>query len=92
VTAAAARGDQLPRGASFPNLLELSLGYVVMKDRDLDFVLAASPVLEFLTLLGGYMLRLRHLLLVLHYRLDRSLENTGSFGGHCCRGKWTRAR
>jgi hypothetical protein len=43
----------LPRGASFPNLLELSLGCVVMKDRDLDFVLAASPVLEFLTLLGS---------------------------------------
>jgi hypothetical protein len=43
----------LPHGVSFPNLLELRLDCVVMKDCDLDFVLAASPVLEFPTLLGS---------------------------------------
>jgi hypothetical protein len=59
------RGDLLPCGASFPDLLELSLGYVVMKDRNLDFMLAASPVLEFLTLLDDHLLCLQHLLLVL---------------------------
>ncbi|TVU34393.1 hypothetical protein EJB05_16225, partial [Eragrostis curvula] len=36
----------LPRGAAFPYLLELGLGYVDMKDKDLDFILARSPVLE----------------------------------------------
>ncbi|CAL4948926.1 unnamed protein product [Urochloa decumbens] len=36
----------LPRGAAFPHLRELGLGCVVMEDRDLDFVLARSPVLE----------------------------------------------
>ncbi|TVU33351.1 hypothetical protein EJB05_25163, partial [Eragrostis curvula] len=43
----------LPRGASFPNLLELILGCVTMKDQDLDFVLAASPVLEILAVIGS---------------------------------------
>ncbi|KAL6629897.1 hypothetical protein ACP70R_029662 [Stipagrostis hirtigluma subsp. patula] len=43
----------LPRGASFPNLKELILGSVVMEDRDLEFVLAASPVLETLTVVGN---------------------------------------
>jgi hypothetical protein len=71
---AAVWGDPLLHGASFPNLLELSLGYFVMKDRDLDFVLAASPVLEFLTLLGGHLLRLRHLLLVVLLELHHLLR------------------
>ncbi|GJM90790.1 hypothetical protein PR202_ga07102 [Eleusine coracana subsp. coracana] len=42
----------LPRGASFPNLRVLVLGCVVMKDRDLEFVLAVSPVLETLSVTG----------------------------------------
>uniref|UniRef100_A0A0E0JKR5 F-box domain-containing protein n=1 Tax=Oryza punctata TaxID=4537 RepID=A0A0E0JKR5_ORYPU len=36
----------LPRGAGFPHLRELCLYCVAMEDRDLDFVLANSPVLE----------------------------------------------
>ncbi|CAL4962819.1 unnamed protein product [Urochloa decumbens] len=36
----------LPRGAAFPHLRELGLGCVVIEDRDLDFILARSPVLE----------------------------------------------
>jgi hypothetical protein len=36
----------LPRGAGFPHLRELGLYCVAMEDRDLDFVLANSPVLE----------------------------------------------
>ncbi|TVU33317.1 hypothetical protein EJB05_25127, partial [Eragrostis curvula] len=43
----------LPRGASLPNLLEIILGCVTMNDRDLDFVLAASPVLEILAIVGS---------------------------------------
>uniref|UniRef100_A0A0D9V2K1 F-box domain-containing protein n=1 Tax=Leersia perrieri TaxID=77586 RepID=A0A0D9V2K1_9ORYZ len=38
----------LPRGAGFPHLRELGLYCVHMEDRDLDFVLANSPVLEHL--------------------------------------------
>ncbi|KAK3156198.1 hypothetical protein QOZ80_2AG0104150 [Eleusine coracana subsp. coracana] len=44
---------KLPRGASFPNLQQLSLGAVTMEDEDLEFVLAASPVLEILSIMGG---------------------------------------
>ncbi|TVU34401.1 hypothetical protein EJB05_16233, partial [Eragrostis curvula] len=40
----------LPRGAAFPNLVELGLGCVVMEDRDLEFVLARSPVLKTLVI------------------------------------------
>nr|CAB3477518.1 unnamed protein product [Digitaria exilis] len=36
----------LPRGTAFPHLLELSLGCMALEDRDLDFILARSPVLE----------------------------------------------
>jgi hypothetical protein len=43
----------LPLGAAFPDLRELVLGCVVMTDRDLDFVLAASPVLEILAVVGN---------------------------------------
>ncbi|KAM3227859.1 hypothetical protein ACQJBY_059548 [Aegilops geniculata] len=43
----------LPRGAAFPNLRELVLGCVIMTDKDLDFVLAASPVLEILAVVGN---------------------------------------
>ncbi|PNT66053.1 hypothetical protein BRADI_3g06271v3 [Brachypodium distachyon] len=43
----------LPRGAAFPNLRELVLGCVIMEDQDLDFVLAASPVLEILAVVGS---------------------------------------
>ncbi|KAL6888724.1 hypothetical protein ACP4OV_009750 [Aristida adscensionis] len=43
----------LPRGAAFPNLRELVLGAVVMEYRDLQFVLAASPVLESLAVVGN---------------------------------------
>ncbi|KAM0895837.1 hypothetical protein ACQ4PT_023586 [Festuca glaucescens] len=43
----------LPRGAAFPNLHQLALGCVVMEDKDLDFVLAVSPVLEILSLFGS---------------------------------------
>ncbi|KAL6629982.1 hypothetical protein ACP70R_029747 [Stipagrostis hirtigluma subsp. patula] len=42
----------LPRGAGFPNLQELVLGCIAMEDRDLSFLLAASPVLEILTVVG----------------------------------------
>uniref|UniRef100_N1QP90 Uncharacterized protein n=1 Tax=Aegilops tauschii TaxID=37682 RepID=N1QP90_AEGTA len=43
----------LPRGAGFPNLRELVLGCVVMKDKDLEFLLAVSPVLEMLAFHGS---------------------------------------
>jgi hypothetical protein len=43
----------LPRGASFPRLQELVLGAIALEDRDLDFLLAASPVLEVLTIVGS---------------------------------------
>ncbi|CAL4962812.1 unnamed protein product [Urochloa decumbens] len=36
----------LPRGTAFPHLLELGLSCVAMEDRDYDFILARSPVLE----------------------------------------------
>jgi hypothetical protein len=36
----------LPRGAAFPRLVELGLGYVAMEDRDLEFILARSPALQ----------------------------------------------
>ncbi|CAL4970872.1 unnamed protein product [Urochloa decumbens] len=43
----------LPRGASFPNLQELVLGAVALEDRDLEFLLAVSPVLEVLAVVGS---------------------------------------
>ncbi|KAM0855175.1 hypothetical protein ACQ4PT_049903 [Festuca glaucescens] len=43
----------LPRGAAFPNLRHLVLACVAIKDNDLEFVLAASPVLEILTVTGS---------------------------------------
>jgi hypothetical protein len=50
----------LPRGAAFPNLQQLILGCVAMEDKDLEFVLAVSPVLEILTVTGSvYPLRAR---------------------------------
>uniref|UniRef100_A0ACD5Z5S4 Uncharacterized protein n=1 Tax=Avena sativa TaxID=4498 RepID=A0ACD5Z5S4_AVESA len=42
-----------PRGAAFPSLRELVLGCVIITDKDLDFVLAASPVLEILAVVGN---------------------------------------
>ncbi|RCV26062.1 hypothetical protein SETIT_5G215300v2 [Setaria italica] len=36
----------LPRGSAFPHLLDLGLGCVAMEDRDYDFILAKSPILE----------------------------------------------
>ncbi|CAN6246899.1 unnamed protein product [Urochloa humidicola] len=45
--------SKLPRGASFPNLQELVLGGVAMENRDLDFLLAVSPVLETLAIIGN---------------------------------------
>uniref|UniRef100_A0ACD5V7S7 Uncharacterized protein n=1 Tax=Avena sativa TaxID=4498 RepID=A0ACD5V7S7_AVESA len=43
----------LPRGVGFPNLHQLVLAYIVMEDKDLEFVLAVSPVLEILTVTGS---------------------------------------
>ncbi|KAL6629981.1 hypothetical protein ACP70R_029746 [Stipagrostis hirtigluma subsp. patula] len=43
----------LPRGAYFPNLQDLVLGAVIMEDDHLDFLLAASPVLETLAIVGS---------------------------------------
>ncbi|CAO2044830.1 unnamed protein product [Urochloa humidicola] len=43
----------LPRGASFPRLQELVLGAVALEGEDLDFLLAASPVLEVLSIVGS---------------------------------------
>uniref|UniRef100_K3YY40 F-box domain-containing protein n=1 Tax=Setaria italica TaxID=4555 RepID=K3YY40_SETIT len=43
----------LPRGASFPRLQELVLGAVALEDSDLDFLLATSPVLEILAIIGS---------------------------------------
>ena len=36
----------LPRGTAFPHLLELGLGCIAMEDRDLNFLLARSPILQ----------------------------------------------
>ncbi|KAM0884196.1 hypothetical protein ACQ4PT_031144 [Festuca glaucescens] len=43
----------LPRGAAFPNLRELVLGCAVMEDKDFEFVLAVSPVLDILAIAGS---------------------------------------
>ncbi|KAM0849183.1 hypothetical protein ACQ4PT_053895 [Festuca glaucescens] len=43
----------LPSDAGFPNLRELVLGCVVMTDKDLDFLLAVSPELEILAVVGN---------------------------------------
>ncbi|XBI31763.1 hypothetical protein VPH35_055293 [Triticum aestivum] len=51
----------VPRGARFPNLRELGLCMIAMKDRDLALLLERSPVLEFLLIMGcqiGVRLRL----------------------------------
>ncbi|XP_044336220.1 F-box/FBD/LRR-repeat protein At1g13570 [Triticum aestivum] len=51
----------VPRTARFPNLRELGLYWNSMEDRDLDFMLERSPVLESLFILGfqsGLRLRL----------------------------------
>ncbi|XP_044354649.1 F-box/FBD/LRR-repeat protein At1g13570-like [Triticum aestivum] len=51
----------VPRAARFPNLRELGLYWNSMEDRDLDFMLERSPVLESLFILGfqsGLRLRL----------------------------------
>ncbi|KAK3161198.1 hypothetical protein QOZ80_1BG0073740 [Eleusine coracana subsp. coracana] len=45
----------LPRGAAFPHLLELCLCYLAIEDRDLDFILARSPVLESLVIYSSQM-------------------------------------
>jgi hypothetical protein len=42
-----------PRGVAFPNLHELVLGCTIVEDKDLEFLLAASPVLEMLAVVGG---------------------------------------
>lgn len=41
---------ELPRGVAFPSLQELRLGCMAMDDKDLDFILARSPVLKTLML------------------------------------------
>jgi hypothetical protein len=43
----------LPLGVAFPNLHQLALGCVFMEDKDLDFVLAVSPMLEILSFFGS---------------------------------------
>ncbi|KAL6888800.1 hypothetical protein ACP4OV_009826 [Aristida adscensionis] len=43
----------LPRAAYFPNLREIVLGAVIMLDCHLDFLVAASPVLETLAVVGS---------------------------------------
>ncbi|CAL5033563.1 unnamed protein product [Urochloa decumbens] len=55
----------LPRGAAFPNLRELGLCSVVIESRDIDFILARSPVLEIFCL-QGHMYPALHLRLVSH--------------------------
>ncbi|CAO2034156.1 unnamed protein product [Urochloa humidicola] len=45
----------LPRTAAFPCLRELGLFSLVMDSRDMDFVLARSPVLEIISI-GGHLL------------------------------------
>ncbi|XP_047087625.1 F-box/FBD/LRR-repeat protein At5g22660-like [Lolium rigidum] len=50
----------VPRATCFPNLRQLGLCNVLMENRDLDFVLDRSPVLETLCLEGNlFQLRLR---------------------------------
>ncbi|TKW03468.1 hypothetical protein SEVIR_7G026300v4 [Setaria viridis] len=55
----------LPRGAAFPCLRELALCGIVMDSRDMDFVLARSPVLEILSV-DGHMLPPLRLRIVSH--------------------------
>jgi hypothetical protein len=43
----------LPRGVAFPNLKELVPGFVVMQDKVIDLMLAVSPVLETLSVVGS---------------------------------------
>ncbi|CAM0874494.1 unnamed protein product [Alopecurus aequalis] len=50
----------VPRATCFPNLRELGLCSVIMEDKDLDFILDRSPVLETLCVQGNlFKLRLR---------------------------------
>ncbi|WVZ84041.1 hypothetical protein U9M48_031119 [Paspalum notatum var. saurae] len=51
--------DGLPRGAAFPSLRELGLCSVSIETRDLDFILARSPVLQNLCLEGHLFTKLR---------------------------------
>uniref|UniRef100_A0ACD5V6E9 Uncharacterized protein n=1 Tax=Avena sativa TaxID=4498 RepID=A0ACD5V6E9_AVESA len=44
---------RLPRGTSFPHLLELGICSVVMEDGDIEAVVARSPVLEILNIQGS---------------------------------------
>ncbi|GJM99829.1 hypothetical protein PR202_ga16966 [Eleusine coracana subsp. coracana] len=43
----------LPRSARFPNLKDLVLSFMVMRDRDLNFLLDRSPVLENLAVISA---------------------------------------
>ncbi|KAM0890295.1 hypothetical protein ACQ4PT_027117 [Festuca glaucescens] len=61
----------LPRGAAFPNLRELVLGCAVMEDKDLEFVLAVSPVLDILAIAGSQT--------QLHARLSKSSLRCAQF-------------
>nr|XP_051229495.1 F-box/FBD/LRR-repeat protein At5g22660-like [Lolium perenne] len=65
----------VPRASFFPNLLELGLCSVAMENRDLDFILDRSPVLETLCVQGD-MLRLR---LCLVSQSLRCVQIIGSF-------------
>ncbi|KAM0906266.1 hypothetical protein ACQ4PT_016935 [Festuca glaucescens] len=65
----------LPRATTFPNLRELGLCNVFVESRDLDFILARSPVLETLCLKG----KLRKLHLRLVSRSIRCVQIIGSF-------------
>ncbi|TVU11314.1 hypothetical protein EJB05_44890 [Eragrostis curvula] len=42
----------LPRSTRFPHLRELVLGFILMRDRDLAFLIERSPVLESLTMIA----------------------------------------
>ncbi|KAK3132351.1 hypothetical protein QOZ80_6AG0519960 [Eleusine coracana subsp. coracana] len=44
---------KLPRRTRFPNLKELLLGFILMRDGDLAFFVEKSPVLENLTIIGS---------------------------------------
>jgi hypothetical protein len=65
----------VPRASFFPNLLELGLCSVAMENRDLDFILDRSPVLEALCVQGD-MFRLR---LCLVSQSLRCVQIIGSF-------------
>ncbi|KAK3132360.1 hypothetical protein QOZ80_6AG0520090 [Eleusine coracana subsp. coracana] len=60
----------LPQSAAFPNLKELFLSLIAMKDRDLAFLLGKCPVLEVLTIIAS----LSHVRLCLVSRNLRCLQ------------------